>query len=528
MPEEYDAKQCDRLRSIIEGAELHHPPRPTRYDPGQQLEFDVTGVHPAVAGRATLVVERFVGGGFAGQVYRARLTALDGGPIPGLEPGAVYAVKILVPPSRFSQFFRDAIYRVGYQCPFAAQVNAGAARTGVLWQKLIRRGAQIRFGSERCVADTYATFLDPELGAFGEINEWVDGRNWRFEIDDEVTGRRKRSAAESASSREYLAKKEFMAALVRLFHDMGAPELARQYEWWTAKSQPNVLKRLDADATPEEGLTALDFRAGLALLPFLPMSPADFKLIVKGMARGDLVQFDRGDLGRLRAFCAEHEAAFADLMPALEELEQADPAYRRAQPDLLHHGLRLMYDGGLRRAVKAGFIEAWRVKGRADEAHAARLGASSLRFWLFFVLGVVPFLGTGLRKLWGASSFARHVAALFTSLGYLARALRASRAQCLLAWYRTGKVGEGGVEFFLRHPVLHFVTRIVPGLLPLPPKWHRFLTDPKFAARSIAGAVVYPVRFYRDAAFRVEWLTGEIEAGAREGMLTPDERQHIL
>jgi len=61
-----------------------------------------------------------------------------------------------------------------------------------------------------------------------------------------------------------------MAEIVRLFHDMGAPELARQYVWGTMKSQPNALKRTDSRHSEAGGLTGIDFRAGLALLPFFP------------------------------------------------------------------------------------------------------------------------------------------------------------------------------------------------------------------------------------------------------------------
>jgi hypothetical protein len=63
-----------------------------------------------------------------------------------------------------------------------------------------------------------------------------------------------------------------MRDLVGLMRDMGADELARQYEWWTLKSQPNALKRLEADAGPG-GLFAVDFRAGMTLLAFPAQCP---------------------------------------------------------------------------------------------------------------------------------------------------------------------------------------------------------------------------------------------------------------
>jgi len=530
MAENYDVEQIRRLETVIDQAELFHRRAPSRYDAGHVFDFEITGVCPAATGRAKLEVERFVGGGFAGQVYRVRLLELDmpDGAVPGLETGGVYAIKIIVPPSRFARRFRNAIYWLAYQGPFSAQVNRAAARTGVLWQKLIRRAARIRFGDERCVADTYGTFFDPTLGSYGEINEWIDGRNWKFEIDEEVFSRRKRSVDDAEFSREYLAKKKFMAEMVRLFHDMGAPELARQYEWWTAKSQPNVLKRRDGGSGPADGLTALDFRAGLALLPFLPMSPADFRLILKGLTRGDLVQFDRGNLDRLQAFCTEHAGEFADLRPAIDELLGVDPEYRASLPDITHHGLALLYRRNLRRSVKAGLVEGWHVRRLVDERHAQTLNRAFFRFWLFYLLGGLPVLGKMLRRLWGNTSFARHFRAFLTSYSYMKRTWRAYLAEHLIDWYRCGRMGETAIDYFLRHPTMFWIESIVPGLLPMPAKLHRFLTDWKFAWARVKEAVSYPIRFYRNADFRVEWLAGEVEGGARDGMLTPAEKDRII
>ena len=529
MTERQDLEQRARLRNIIRDANLHVDIPPDRYEPGTVLDYSMTGVCSATTGRARLEVERFVGGGFAGQVYRVRLVDVDAaGGVAGLEPGKVYALKILIPPSRFTLAFRNAVYWLGYQGPFAAQVNADAARTGVLWQKLIRRAARIRFGDSRAVADTYATVFDAAMGSYGEINEWVDGRVWKFEIDDRIFQRRRRVRTGEGPTGEYLAKKRFMAELVRLLHDMGAPEFARQYEWATCKSQPNALKRHDAGAGPAEGLTAIDFRAGLALLPFLPMSPADFGLILKGALRGRFVQFDRGDLTKLDAFCADHAGDFEDLTPVLDELKQVDPAYRTSLPDVTHHGPRLVYDRALVRKVKAGLVTGWNTRGVVDEAHAARLNASSVLFWMFYALGILPLLGGFVRRVWGNAAYRRHIASLWTRFDYFRRNLRARQAARLLVWHRTGRIGDGHVSFFLRHPVIDWLLRVFPGVLPLPVKWRRALIDPTFAWRGLKNAVLYPIRFYRDAEFRVQWLTNEIEAGAEEGMLTAEERDHIL
>jgi len=154
-----------------------------------------------------------------------------------------------------------------------------------------------------------------------------------------------------------------MADFVAMLHEMGAPELARQYEWWTCKSQPNCLKRYDCEADPAAGLTAVDFRAGLALLPYLPMSPGDVRLILRGLAHGRIVQFDRGDLGKLEDYVRAAGGEFADMAPALEELRAVEAEYRDSQIDLAGHHVRLLHDAGLWRAVREAAVRGWGVRG---------------------------------------------------------------------------------------------------------------------------------------------------------------------
>jgi hypothetical protein len=75
-------------------------------------------------------VDKFVGGGFAGQVYRVKILDIESGDgaIEGLEVGGIYAIKILIPPSNFSRLFRNVLYWIGFQGPFQLQVNPFAAR----------------------------------------------------------------------------------------------------------------------------------------------------------------------------------------------------------------------------------------------------------------------------------------------------------------------------------------------------------------------------------------------------------------
>ena len=540
--------------------------RVERYEAGTELVCDVTGVVPARPARVRLVVEKFVGGGFAGQVYRVQVAGIDApeGPLAGLTVGGVYAVKILLPPNPNARRFRDFIYRVGFQGPFSLQVNPAAARAGALWQKFIRRAAAERFADERAVVDVLGTFVDPVLGSCGEISEWVDGRTWRFEVDGRLFERwrwKAHRSGEGLGSPEYRAKKTLMREFVRLLHEMGAPEFARQYEWWTCKSQPNALKRMDTEDDPAGGLTAVDFRAGLALLPFLPMSPGDIRLIFKGLARGSLVQFDRGNLKKLGAFLDARPESFADMREAFDELHTAERTYRDSQIDVTHNHVRLLYSRKLWSGILDSVVTGWRVRNITDDATNESLRNCRLSTVAFCLLGmipalgfaagvvaliagivmgmwgwtvvavaaglavVVPLLGRTVRKLWGRGDYRRHVRSMLTSLGYLRRALGARVAEKLIGWYRAERIDErkalrlSGSQWRL---IYHLPLSLLPAFL------HRLLTDGKYALDRLRYVVVRPIRLYFSPSAREQWLREMVTEGQHRHMLTDEDAGQIL
>jgi hypothetical protein len=519
----------ERLERQFQACELVRPLRRSIYDPGDLLEYAITGVVPANTGRMVAEVERFVGGGFAGQVYRVKLREIqaDDGPISGLTAGQPYAVKILEPPSTFARVFRNFLYFLAYQAPFSAQVNPASVRVGVLWQKLIRRAAAAEYDDESAVCDTYATFYDQDLHSFGEINEWIEGRLWKYEVDDRLFDRWdfRGHPPEDHSCPEYVHKKRFMRQIVELLHQMGAAELARQYEWWSCKSQPNALKRLSADHSPREGLTAVDFRAGLTLLPFLPMSPVDIRLILTGLLRGKLVQFDRSDPARFRKFIEERRDDFEDLQPAIDELLEQEAIHRASLPDLTHHHVRLITDGRLRRSVGDGAITAWKSLGRLDEEHASSLRSRRGLLALLFVVSLVPLLGPSVVKLWGNALAREHARRCLTSPGYLWRAMRGSRIETLIVWQRQERACDERTMGLVRRPVRFWLQRILLGWLPS--TWHRALMEPRFAWARIRDAIGFSVRFLREPPFREEWLLEQVELGQREGMVSAEEASKI-
>lgn len=553
MAAEYSVEVCRGLEERFGALGLHRPMRISRYEADAELSYDVTTVAQATQARVSLAVEKFVGGGFAGQVYRVKVLDIqglapasatlgagaEGEPIEGLEVGGVYAMKILIPPSGLSRLFRNFLYWVGFQGPFQLQVNPAAARAGALWQKFIRRAAKVRFGDENAVVDIHATFVDRNLGSCGELSEWVEGRTWQLEVDDRmdllkrwVRGKAIDEAAIGGlGSPEYRAKRTFMREFVELLYDIGAYEFARQYEWSTCKSQPNCLKRTGAPATkPEDdsqgGLVAVDFRAGLALLPFLPMSPGDFKLIAKGLKRSSLVQFDRGNIEELEAFVQAHSEKFADMQAMLEELKDAECIYRNSTPDITHNHFRLLYSPNLWTTMLNSAVTGWRVRNLTDQEHEPKLRSSKCRTLLFFTIGLIPFLGKCLRRIWGRADWRKHYACVLTSFDYLSRAIRARVIERTIDWHRKGRISAERAQKFAEQPWRYFCH--LPFVLLIFPGLHRFFTDWKFAKEKLAYIFVRPFKLYFSRKLREQWLRDMVQEGKKKHILTDEDAETII
>jgi len=519
----------EALRDQAAGRTLIFRRGPDCYDPGDVLEYEVTGIQPCTKAQARLEVDKFLGGGFAGQVYLCTLSGLSGGTIPGLVDGKRYAVKIMQPPDGAATLFRNFIYWLAFQGPFSAQVSEAASRSGLLWQKLFRKAGELKFRRSTSVKDVYASFCDENLRAYGEITEWVEGRTWRLESDPHIRKRRHWETIdlEKTASAEYIAKRRFMRDMVELMHDMGAPEFARQYEWSTMKSQPNVLKRTDVDESgPGGGLCAIDFRAGLALLPFLPMSPGDFRLILQGLfRRKTLVQFDRCNLRKLDEFVARHAGHFKDDAAMIEELKACDRKYRRSLPDITHHGWRLLFDRELRREVRRGLICGYRMNRLTDEDFAGKLEKSAGLFAVYYFLGAFPVLGRILRQIAGNSLYRQHLKHAAGSWAYMQEALSARCARGLVLWLRKGRVNEGHARRLAKHPGLFLMERWTLGLLPA--GLHRAVSEPLYAFRRLKSFLLFLKNFISNAAYREKWFLDQIEDGRRQGMLTDDEYTEI-
>jgi len=521
-----------KLEKAFRETRLSRPQKVQCYETGTELDYEITGVESGQKGSVRLVVEKFVGGGFAGQVYQVRVLSCTckSGSIPGIKEGALLAIKILVPPSSFSRFFRNVLYWIGFQAPFQLQVNPAASRSGALWQKFIRRGAKVWFGDERSVVDIYATFLDKQMGSCGEISEWVEGRTWYLEANDHLDFlkrwlRKKKQYSKKAGSPEFRAKYEFMNKFVELLHAVGAHEFARQYEWSTCKSQPNCLKRKDTEKTPDKGLVAVDFRAGLALLPFLPMSPGDFKLIFQGLLRGSLVQFDRGNIAQLEEFIRKHPAEFSGTERMLEELKKEDRTYRNSIIDITHNHVRLLYDLSLWRTIFNKLVTGWHVRDLINKPCEEKLRSSKIKVLMFGILGWIPLLGKVVRRIWGQPLWRAHYKQLVTSFSYLGRAFCGGALERIINWHRAERVDDAHA-LKLKGQMWRCIYHVPLSILPV--GLHRLMTDFPYAKERLYFFFIRPVRLYFNADLRSEWLREMVLEGRKKHMLTEEEEKTIL
>lgn len=532
MAVEYSVDLCNQLESQFAQANLYRPMSVGRYEPGTKLAYDMTAIDSASQGTVTLEILKFVGGGYAGQVYKVRVTDISpaDGQIGRIQVEGIYAIKILIPPSGFSCLFRNLLYWIGFGGPFQLQVNPVAAKSGALWQKFIRRAAKVRFGDEHAINDIHAIFVDENLGSCGEVSDWVDGRTWRLEVDENVDTLKKwrkgkNVDAEKLASPEYRAKFEFMKNFVKLLHDIGAYEFARQYEWSTCKSQPNCLKRSDTEDDPAAGLMAVDFRAGLALLPFLPMSPGDFKLIPGGIKRGSLVQFDRGDISKLENFVNDNISEFSDLKPLLEELKSCDDVYRNSVPDVTHNHIRLLYSGKLWSTIFSSAVTGWKVRNLIDTESQNKLRASKFKTFLFFLIGLLPIFGRVFRKAWARDDWRKHYISMLTNLDYFKRAVKGKILERLIIFHRAGRISQARAARLTEQPWRFFYH--LPFSI-LPAGMHRFFTDSNFAKEKLHFIAVRPIKLYFSANLRQQWLRDMVSEGRKKHILSDGDADTIL
>jgi hypothetical protein len=283
---------------------------------------------------------------------------------------------------------------------------------------------------------------------------------------------------------------------------------------------------LDAtDDDPYTGLVAMDFRAGLALLPFGPMSPGDFSLIWKGICRGSLVQFDRGDLKTLEAFVLAHKNEFADMMGMLRELKAAEEIYRNSVPDITHNHLKLLYSGKLWSTIFSSAIAGWKIKNIIDAPTQERFQKHKISVLPFSLLGLIPFLGSILRKAWGHAEWRKHYKNCFSSMGYFLKTLKGKWLERVMSWHRSGRITEREAPV-LAQSLGIFLLHLPLSILPV--GLYKFMTSWEYAKAKLALIFVRPVQLYFNAQMREEWLADMVQQGKKKRIISMSDADEII
>jgi len=208
----------------------------------------------------------------------------------------------------------------------------------------------------------------------------------------------------------------------------------------------------------------------------------------------------------------------------LEELKHLEKSYRSSLPDITHNHIKLIYSGKLWSSIIASSIKSWRIRNLIDKKTEKKLNRNRFTAAIFYLLGLIPFLGKFLRKLFGHKNFRQHYKRLLTSSQYFRKAGRAHIAEALIGWLRSGRISEKRTQILSEHSGRYFAH--LP-LSFLPPGIHRACSDWKYFKQSLDNIFVRPVRLYFKSSEREQWLRDMVDQGKKNGMLTPDEAANI-
>ena len=255
------------------------------------------------------------------------------------------------------------------------------------------------------------------------------------------------------------------------------------------------------------------------------MSPGDFMLILKGIARGSIVQFDRGDLKKLKAFIHENPEQFEDSKQMLDELMTNEQIYRNSIPDITHNHIQLLYSTKLWSTIFNSRVTGWKVRNLIDLEHEQKFRKCKSSYFLFFILGIIPIFGKIIRRIWALPPWRKHYTKILTSLDYFKRAFKARISEKAINWYRSGRINENTAAKLNDSPIL-FLTHFSLSLLPV--CLHRFFTDIQYAKQSLAYLIIRPIKLYFNSNLREQWLRDMVADGQKKRILTQDDANVIL
>ncbi|MHC4529146.1 MAG: hypothetical protein ACYS29_14815, partial [Planctomycetota bacterium] len=188
--------------------------------------------------------------------------------------------------------------------------------------------------------------------------------------------------------------------------------------------------------------------------------------------------------------------------------------------------IKLFYSGRLWSTMFDAAVTGWKVRNLIDQPCEAALRRSPILTLLFFIIGVIPFLGKLVRRVCGRADWRKHYRRMLSSGDYLRRAVRARMAERLIIWHRAGRVGpERAVT--LSENLWRYVGHWVLSIVPIA-RLHRFLSDAEYAKDRLNYIFVRPIRLYFNAGLREQWLREMVDEGRNRHMLTGEDASTIL
>ena len=207
-------------------------------------------------------------------------------------------------------------------------------------------------------------------------------------------------------------------------------------------------------------------------------------------------------------------------------LRRTEDVYRNSVPDITHNHIRLLYSKKLWTTIFDRAVTGWKIRNIIDEKGFEKLRSSKLKTFIFFLIGLLPFLGGVFRKFWCHSSWRRHYTSILTSAKYFKKAFMCKVLELLVSWHRAGRISPARTKLLSQQPwrVLYHL----PFLLLVFPSLHRLFTDWQFAKEKLYFLTIRPVKLYFNAELRRQWLFDMVKQGQKKHILSDDDAQTIL
>lgn len=440
------------LRPISQ-AELLIEPRRRFLEQNEVIETPVKGIDGTFAFDAAFRIGEKLGEGYAGQVYRV---VYENTQIP-------YALKVLRPEKESKEKLRNIFYRLSFGANFAPAISEDALRYGLIWQALLRRGAgAILPEGEAAIPEPVGYFWVEQLQAFAEVQEFIEG------------------AIPIPDNREKNKRKDiFMNSIATLAENMGGYQIARQYKKWTLLAGANVVEKEDGS------LVAIDWRSGIALPFFLPLSPGDIPIILDNLRHGHFVNFDYADFDQLDRFIEENKEVFTDLIPLVDELKTLDTTYRQT--------------------VQKATTEQWEREKHMDQPIAETLRNNPHVYQAYLFNDNLPFIGQALHRILYSATNRAHLQNLKT--------------HDVASWQRFGRLTEEKARHLDEKTWLYALHKL---FFSHGPTKLQKLTDNQELLKT-AEAIIMPLKVIMSKEEQVRWLDDKIQQGLALHLITPDQ-----